>query len=111
MRVQAHTPFVIPRETAMEWEREERKLLELTKINDENFDPPDGEPKFAYDGRIEDLGILMDLGAVLDTAGTSAEITAVLRALVAQVVSSNGGTRKAWRATPSWTVGLRMSTA
>ena len=84
MRVQAHTTFVIPRETAIDWEREELKLLELTKINDENFDPPDGEPKFAYDGRIADLGVLIDMGAVLDTAATSAEITAVLRALVAQ---------------------------
>ena len=84
LRVQATTQFVLPRTLAMEWDREQEKLLELTQVDDENYGPHDGKPKFECLGRPQDSGVLIDMRPVLDTPGTSAEMTRLLRTVVAQ---------------------------
>ncbi len=84
LRVQATTPFVLSTTLAMEWDREDEKLKELTQVNDENYGPHDGKPKFACLGRPQDSGVLMDMRPALDTASTSAEMTKLLQTVVAQ---------------------------
>ena len=68
----------------MQWAREQAKLLEVTQVDDENYGPHDGKPKFECLGRPQDSGVLIDMRPVLDTPGTSAEMTELLRTVVAQ---------------------------